>query len=345
MGTYAQCVQRLRASPKTWLVTGAAGFIGSNLTEALLKLDQRVVGLDNFATGHQSNLDQVCSMVSAVQWTRFRLVRGDIRQFDTCRQACDGADLVLHQAALGSVPRSLADPFTTHDVNLTGFLNMLGSARDARVSRFVYASSSSVYGDSQQAVKQEDTLGRPLSPYAATKQANELYAHAFARCYGIECVGLRYFNVFGRRQDADSAYAAVIPKWIAGLMRNEPVHINGDGETTRDFCYIENVVQANLLAATCAAIEPTSQVFNVAVGEQTSLNQLFEALRSHLAPRFAHVSGCRATYRDFRAGDVRHSLADISRARAQLGYAPTHRIGEGLVEAMDWYVANLGVAH
>jgi UDP-N-acetylglucosamine/UDP-N-acetylgalactosamine 4-epimerase len=345
MDTYAQCLERLRASPKTWLVTGAAGFIGSNLAEALLKLDQGVVALDNFATGYQRNLDQVGAAVSSAQWARFRLIRGDIRQFDTCRQACEGADLVLHQAALGSVPRSIADPITTHDVNLTGFLNLLAAARDARVSRFVYASSSSVYGDSQQAVKQEDTPGRPLSPYAATKQANELYAHAFARCYGIECVGLRYFNVFGRRQDADGAYAAVIPKWIAGLMRNEPVYINGDGETTRDFCYIENIVQANLLAASSAAIEPKSQVFNVAVGEQTSLNQLFETLRSHLAPRFPHVSGCSAAYRDFRAGDVRHSLADISRARGQLGYAPTHRIGQGLVEAMDWYVAHLGVAH
>lgn len=342
---HAECVTRLRAAPKTWLVTGAAGFIGSNLTEALLKLDQRVVGLDNFATGHQSNLDQVCSMVSAAQWARFSLIRGDIRQFDTCRQACEGADLVLHQAALGSVPRSLEDPLTTHDVNLTGFLNMLGAARDARVARFVYASSSSVYGDSDQAVKQEGALGRPLSPYAVTKQANELYAHAFGRCYGLECVGLRYFNVFGRRQDPEGPYAAVIPKWIAGIMRNEPVYINGDGETTRDFCYIENVVQANLLAATCAGIEPVSQVFNVAVGEQTSLNQLFEALRSHLASRFPQMSGCRPSYRDFRAGDVRYSLADISRARAQLGYEPTHRIGQGLIEAMDWYVANLGVAH
>jgi UDP-N-acetylglucosamine 4-epimerase len=342
MPTYADCRTRLRAAPRTWLVTGAAGFIGSNLTEALLRLDQRVVGLDNFATGHQHNLDQVRTSVSAAQWARLRFLEGDIRNPEACRQACAGVELVLHQAALGSVPRSIEDPLTSHEVNITGFLNMLVAARDARVARFVYASSSSVYGDLDVPIKVEDAVGKPLSPYAVTKQANELYAHAFSRCHGLEYAGLRYFNVFGRRQDPHGPYAAVIPKWISSMIRAEVVHINGDGETTRDFCYVDNVIQANLLAATCPASQPASGVFNVAVGEQTSLNQLFDALRSHLGLRFHHASGAQPSYRAFRPGDVRHSLADISKARSTLGYAPTHAFGQGLVEAMDWYAANLG---
>lgn len=342
MDAYVNCLTELRASPKTWLVTGAAGFIGSNLVEALLKLDQRVVGLDNFATGHQRNLDQVQSTVSTPQWARLRFLRGDIRQVDICREACEGVNLVLHQAALGSVPRSIADPFATHEVNITGFLNMLVAARDAHVGRFVYASSSSVYGDQDAPVKTEDIVGKPLSPYAVTKHANELYAHAFARCHGFPSIGLRYFNVFGRRQDPEGPYAAVIPKWIDAIIRAEPVYINGDGETTRDFCYIDNVIQANLLAATSTAAEAIGQVFNVAVGQRASLNELFETLRSHLASRFPHAAGCHPSYRPFRPGDVRHSLADISRARAILGYEPTHVFGKGLAEATAWYVDNLG---
>jgi UDP-N-acetylglucosamine/UDP-N-acetylgalactosamine 4-epimerase len=344
MNAYLHCVERLKSSPKKWLVTGAAGFIGSNLVEALLLLDQQVVGVDNFATGHNRNLEQVRSTVSNSQWARFQFTRGDIRDLQACRQACAGVHLVLHQAALGSVPRSIKDPLSTHEVNITGFLNMLIAANEAGISRFVYASSSSVYGDLDTPLKTEDVVGKPLSPYAASKAADELYAHAFARCHGIECVGLRYFNVFGRRQDPDGPYAAVIPKWIAGIIRGEPVYINGDGETSRDFCYIDNVIQANLLSA-CATMKGGSEVFNVAGGERTSLNELFRALVSHLARRFPHAGNCRATYRDFRPGDVRHSLADIAKAKATLGYSPTHRFDDGLVEAMKWYVAHLDIAN
>lgn len=333
--------RQLAAEPKTWLVTGAAGFIGCNLVEALLSLGQRVVGLDNFATGHRRNLDQVRASVGAEAWARFRFIEGDIRDPDTCRAACAGADYVLHQAALGSVPRSLEDPLATHAANNTGFLNMLVAARDAKVKRFVYAASSSTYGDHPGLPKVEDTIGKPLSPYAVTKLVNELYADVFGRCYGMASIGLRYFNIFGRRQDPNGAYAAVVPKWVSSMIANEPVYINGDGETSRDFCYIDNVIQANLLAATAAHPEAANQVYNVAVGDRTTLNQLYEAIRANLAPRFPHLAEAKPVYRDFRAGDVRHSLADISKAKTRLGYEPTHRIGEGLAEAMDWYVADL----
>jgi len=333
--------QRLATEPKTWLVTGAAGFIGCNLVEALLLLGQRVVGLDNFATGHRRNLDQVQASVGPEAWVRFRFIEGDIRDSDTCRAACAGADYVLHQAALGSVPRSLEDPLSTHAANNTGFLNMLIAARDARVRRFVYAASSSTYGDHPGLPKVEDTIGKPLSPYAVTKLVNELYADVFGRCYGMESIGLRYFNIFGRRQDPNGAYAAVVPKWVASMIANAPVYINGDGETSRDFCYIDNVIQANLLAATAAHPEAANQVYNIAVGDRTTLNQLYEAIRANLAPRFPHLAEAKPVHRDFRAGDVRHSLADISKAKTRLGYEPTHRIDEGLTEAMDWYVADL----
>ncbi len=332
----------LVAAPKTWLVTGVAGFIGSNLAEALLQLDQHVIGLDNFATGHKKNLAQVEASVGPERWARFRFTNGDICDPDTCRSVCQGVDYVLHQAALGSVPRSLEDPLSTHAANNTGFLNMLLAARDARVKRFVYAASSSTYGDHPGLPKVEDVIGKPLSPYAVTKLVDELYADVFGRCYGMESIGLRYFNIFGRRQDPDGAYAAVVPKWVASMIHNEPVHINGDGETSRDFCYIDNVIQANLLAATSQHAEAANQVYNVAVGDRTTLNQLFDAIRVLLAPRFPHLADYKPVYRDFRAGDVRHSLADISKARSRLGYAPSHRIGEGLGEAMDWYVADLG---
>ncbi|AJC20347.1 NAD-dependent epimerase/dehydratase family protein [Pandoraea pulmonicola] len=329
---------QLSSAPQTWLVTGVAGFVGSNLLEALLSLNQRVVGLDNFSGGHQRNLDEVQRQISPEQWSNFRFTQGDIRDIETCHQVCDGVDIVLHQAALGSVPRSIADPVNTNQNNIDGFLNMLVASRDAKVHRFVYAASSSTYGDHPGLPKVEDKTGKPLSPYAVTKLVNELYADVFARTYGLNTIGLRYFNIFGRRQDPDGAYAAVIPKWIASLIRNEAVFINGDGETSRDFCYVDNAVQANLLAGTVTNPDAINQVYNVAVGDRTTLNQLYHHLRENLAAKYSHLTGAQPVYRDFRAGDVRHSLADIDKARRLLGYQPTHRIGEGLKEAMDWYV-------
>lgn len=367
---YDQLKSRLAKEPHTWLITGVAGFIGSNLLETLLKLNQRVVGLDNFATGHQRNLDEVQSLVTPEQWSNFNFIQGDIRNLDDCRRAMiylplppgeawpvlsvskegGGAlaaqqvdesytvEYVLHQAALGSVPRSLEDPIATNETNLSGYLNMLVAARDAKVKRFVYAASSSTYGDHPGLPKVEDKIGKPLSPYAVTKYVNELYADVFARTYGFNTIGLRYFNIFGPRQDPNGAYAAVIPKWIASMIKGEPVYINGDGETSRDFCFIENVRQINLLAATSENAEATNQVYNVAVGDRTTLNQLYEQLHLNLLPAYPHLQGVGPVYRDFRGGDVRHSLADISKASTLLGYQPTHRIGDGLKVAMDWYV-------
>jgi UDP-N-acetylglucosamine 4-epimerase len=348
---YAHLQARLAATPCTWLVTGVAGFIGSNLLEALLRLGQRVVGLDNFSTGHRRNLSEVEELVSDRQWANFQFIEGDIRNLEHCRSAMlfrapepRGAaaglypvDFVLHQAALGSVPRSLEDPIATHSVNISGFLNMLVAARDAQVKTFVYAASSSTYGDHPGLPKVEDRIGKPLSPYAVTKYANELYADVFARCYDVHAVGLRYFNVFGPRQDPNGAYAAVIPRWIATLLRREAVYINGDGETSRDFCYVANAVQANLLAAASAGGEGDSQVYNVAVGDRTTLATLFRLLRDGLGP-YGIAADTEPVYRAFRAGDVRHSQADIGKAQQQLGYRPTHRIREGLAEAMHWYV-------
>ena len=338
MTAYENLLATLPSQPKTWLVTGVAGFIGSNLLETLLKLNQRVVGLDNFATGHQHNLDEVQNLVSNEQWANFRFIRGDIRQLSDCQAACEGVDYVLHQAALGSVPRSLEDPITTNGTNIDGFLNILVAARDAQVKRFVYAASSSTYGDHPALPKIEENIGKPLSPYAVTKYVNELYADVFARAYGFNTIGLRYFNIFGKRQDPNGAYAAVIPKWIASMIQNEPVYINGDGETSRDFCYIDNTVQANLLAATTENTDATNQVYNVAVGDRTTLNELFWHLHENLLPRFSHLQGFKPTYRDFRAGDVRHSLADVGKAQQLLDYVPSHRIGKGLGIAMEWYV-------
>jgi len=316
-----------------FLITGVAGFIGSNLLETLLKQNQTVVGLDNFTTGHQKNLDEVQSLVTAEQWQRFRFIEGDIRELAACKQACEGVDFVLHQAALGSVPRSIEDPITTNANNIDGFLNMLVAARDAKVKRFVYAASSSTYGDHLDLPKVEDKIGRPLSPYAVTKVVNELYADVFAKTYGMECIGLRYFNVFGRRQDPDGAYAAVIPKWTAALIKGEPVYINGDGETSRDFYYIDNAVQANLLAATTNNPDAVNQVYNVAVRGRTSLNDLYREIQQQLLSRYPHLADAKPIYRDFRPGDVRHSLADISKAANLLGYTPKHRLREGLTEA------------
>jgi UDP-N-acetylglucosamine/UDP-N-acetylgalactosamine 4-epimerase len=338
---YQQLREELANTPRTWLITGAAGFIGSNLLQSLLELDQHVVGFDNFATGHSENLQEVERCVAPAQWRRFRFIEGDIRDHDACRQACDGVDFVLHQAALGSVPRSIEDPITTNSVNIGGFLEMLTAARSAGVKRFVYAASSSTYGDHPGLPKVESVIGKPLSPYAVSKLANELYADVFAGTYGFSSIGLRYFNIFGARQDPNGPYAAVIPKWTAAMIHNEPVYINGDGETTRDFCYVANAVQANLLAATTTDPAAVNQVYNVAVGQRTSLNVLFEHLRGMLAPRFTHLSGFTPIYRDFQAGDVRHSLADISKANRWLGYEPTHAIDGGLSEAMEWYLGHL----
>lgn len=338
---YTQLQVALKRAPKTWLVTGVAGFIGSNLLETLLKLDQTVVGLDSFATGHQHNLDEVQGLVSAEQWARFSFIEGDIRNLADCQQACTGVDYVLHQAALGSVPRSINDPILTNSANITGFLNMLVAARDAKVQSFTYAASSSTYGDHPALPKVEANIGNPLSPYAVTKYVNELYADVFARTYGFNCVGLRYFNVFGQRQDPNGAYAAVIPKWTAAMIQNDDVFINGDGDTSRDFCFIENTVQANLLAATTENPEAKNQVYNVAVGDRTTLNQLFEAIQSALKDNGINYTQT-PTYREFREGDVRHSQADVSKAKTLLGYEPSHRISEGIAEAMPWYVKFLG---
>lgn len=325
----------IQAEPKTWLVTGCAGFIGSNLLETLLLMNQKVVGLDNFSTGFQHNLDEVQQSVSEEQWARFNFIEGDIRDLGACKKAVSGVDYVLHQAALGSVPRSLDDPITTNSVNISGFLNMLVAAREAGIKSFVYAASSSTYGDHPDLPKVEDKIGKPLSPYAVTKYVNELYADVFARAYGFSSVGLRYFNVFGKRQNPDGAYAAVIPKWTASMIKGEDVFINGDGETSRDFCFVENAVQANLLAAANMP-EQGSQVFNVAVNARTSLNELFAHLASTLEKNGVKYEK-QPVYRDFRNGDVRHSQADITKAHDQLGYNPTHNILEGIEVAMPWY--------
>lgn len=342
MSAWEQLAAELPRAPRAWLVTGVAGFIGSNLLETLLRLEQRVVGLDNFATGKRANLGQVRARVTPQQWARFTFIEGDICDLVACRRACAGVDVVLHQAALGSVPRSMEAPLDTHAANVTGFLHMLVAARDAGVKRFVYASSSAVYGDSPDLPKTEERIGRPLSPYAASKWMNEIYADTFARVYGIESIGLRYFNVFGPRQDPDGPYAAVIPQWIAALLRQQPVFINGDGETSRDFCYIENVVQANLLAATTPNPAAINQVFNVALGRRTTLNELFALIQTALRRRDPSLPETQPRYRDFRPGDVRHSLADIAKARRLLGYEPMCSVEEGLERAIDWYRQNLG---
>lgn len=332
---YSDICEDLRTRPKRWLVTGAAGFIGSNLVEKLLELGQEVVGLDNFSTGYRRNLDEVGSLVGKSGTDRFTFIEGDICDLEACRAAVEGCSHVLHQAALGSVPRSLDNPIRTNDVNVGGFLNMLVAARDAGVEHFVYAASSSTYGDHPGLPKIEDRIGKPLSPYAVTKYVNELYAEVFARSYGFQSIGLRYFNVFGPRQDPQGAYAAVIPTWTAAMLTDSEIFINGDGETSRDFCYVANAVQANILAAS-ADTASLDQVYNIAVGERTTLNQLFDEIGTALSALQIKVE-CRPTYRDFRAGDVRHSQADISKARELIGYSPSHTVRQGLAAAMPWY--------
>lgn len=338
MITYDDVRNELRMAPKRWLITGVAGFIGSNLLEELLQLDQQVVGLDNFSTGKRENLTDVKALVNEKQWERFKLIEGDIRHIDTCLTACRSADVVLHQAALGSVPLSIEDPLNCNENNVNGNLNMLKAASDTGVKRMVYASSSAVYGDHPGLPKIEDACGQPLSPYAASKMVNELYAHVFSQLYGVETIGLRYFNVFGPRQDPDGAYAAVIPHWISALSGGETVYINGTGETSRDFCYIENVVQANLLAALTNNQEAVNQVYNVALNRRTTLNELYYKLQRIMRPYCEQLSESHPVYRDFRTGDVLHSQADISKARQLLGYAPTHSVDEGLGTAMGWYM-------
>jgi UDP-N-acetylglucosamine 4-epimerase len=315
-----------------------AGFIGSNLLERLLMLNQTVVGVDNFSTGHAHNLNQVKAIVGSERWARFRFLSADIRDLEACRHACEGIDIILHQAALGSVPRSIQNPILTNQSNIDGFLNMLVVAKDAGVQRFIYAASSSTYGDHPGLPKREDIIGRPLSPYAVTKYVNELYADVFSRNYGLQTIGLRYFNVFGRRQDPHGEYAAVIPRWISSLLQSKPIFINGDGSTTRDFCYVDNAVQANILAGTVDNEVALNQVYNIAVGDRTSLLDLFEFLRDKVADRVPAVRSLAPEFRPFRPGDVRHSQADIDKARELLGYEPTHRVFEGLAEAMAWYV-------
>ncbi len=338
MTFYETVKNELLSNPRNWLVTGCAGFIGSNLLEVLLILNQRVVGLDNFSTGYQHNLDEVRKNITEEQWNNFNFIRGDIRNLEDCRKACKGVQIVLHQAALGSVPRSIEDPINTNANNIDGFLNMLVTARDSGVDRFVYAASSSTYGDHPDLPKVEHTIGKPLSPYAVSKYVNELYADVFARIYGMQTIGLRYFNIFGRRQDPHGAYAAVIPKWYHALINGEPVYINGDGETSRDFCYIENCIQANLLAATTRNNDAVNQVYNVAVGEQTTLNKLFSLIQENVSTHFTTAERAEPIYLDFRPGDVRHSLAEIRKARELLGYEAVYDIKKGLRQTVSWYL-------
>jgi UDP-N-acetylglucosamine/UDP-N-acetylgalactosamine 4-epimerase len=337
--TYAQVRETLVTQPRTWLVTGAAGFVGSNLVEELLGLGQTVVGLDNFSTGYEANLDEALASSVGGGAGSFRFVEGDIRDLEACRAACAGVDYVLHQAALASVPRSLADPISSSQVNVEGFLNVLVAARDAGARRVVYASSSSVYGDARTIPQVEDQTGRVLSPYAATKATNELYASVFQRSYGLQTVGLRYFNVFGRRQDPNGAYAAVIPRWVDALLRDAQCEIFGDGETSRDFCFVANAVQANILAATAADPAVTGEAYNVACGQETSLNELFRMIQQGLAPQHPSAAAARPKYSEARQGDIRRSLADVGKARRLLGYEPTHHVAAGLAEALAWYTA------
>lgn len=341
MSNYIKIKAELQRDSRAWLITGVAGFIGCNLLEALLDLDQRVVGLDNFSTGRSVNLDQIGAAVGPRKWANFQLIQGDICDLDDCRKAVQRVDYVLHEAALGSVPRSIADPIATNQANINGFLNMLVASRDAGVKRFVYAASSSTYGDHPALPKVEDRIGKPLSPYAVTKYVNELYAEVFARTYGFQSIGLRYFNVFGPHQNPDGAYAAVIPKWISAMLKSEPLYINGDGESSRDFCFVANVIQANLLAATTEAPEALNQVYNVAVGDHTTLRELHTLIENELLKRLPLLEVAAPQYRDFRAADVRHSLASTEKASKLLGYKPTHAIGQGMAEAMDWYVQDI----
>jgi UDP-N-acetylglucosamine 4-epimerase len=338
---YQSALAGIAQRPRRWLITGVAGFVGSNLLETLLRHGQHVTGLDNFMTGYRENLEQVRSLVPRAAWARFRFIEGDIRCLASCTAACQGVELVLHQAALGSVGRSIEDPILTSDINMIGFLNVLVGARNAGVKRLVYAASSATYGDHPDLPKVEERIGRPLSPYALTKHVNEVYADMFARCYQTESIGLRYFNVFGPRQDPDGPYAAVIPQWFSAMINNTRLNINGDGASSRDFCFVDNAVQANLLASLATDPAAVNQVYNVAVNARTSLNELYGLMRGMLDGQFPHLADYAPHYTDFRAGDVRHSQADISKAARMLGYQPTHRLEDGLRASLDWYIAHL----
>ena len=339
MNVYDKRQQELMNQPKTWLITGVAGFIGSNLLEKLLELDQKVIGLDNFSTGYRHNLEEVKQSVTKEQWHRFKFIKGDIRDRDVCREAVIGVDYVLHQAALGSVPRSIADPITTNEVNIGGFLNMMDASKVEAVKSFTYAASSSTYGDHPALPKVEENIGNPLSPYAVTKYVNELYAGVYSKAYGFKAIGLRYFNVFGKRQDPNGAYAAVIPKWTSAIIKGHKVQINGDGETSRDFCFIENTVQMNILAAT-AQDEVKDEVYNVAVGDRTTLNQLLHLINTSLKDNGIEINSC-IIHQEFRSGDVRHSQADISKSKKLLGYSPIVSVSEGIKKVMPWYIDSL----
>jgi UDP-N-acetylglucosamine 4-epimerase len=342
---YLQLQEHLKNNQNTWLITGVAGFIGSNLLEKLLILDQKVVGLDNFDTGYQQNIDQAIEDANKASnknlSNNFKFINGDIRKLEDCKKACNGVNYVLHQAALGSVPRSIEDPINTNRANIDGFLNMLVASKDENVKRFVYAASSATYGDHQDLPKVEDKIGNPLSPYAVTKVVNELYANVFAKTYGFKTIGLRYFNIFGKRQDPNGAYAAVIPKWVASIINKEDVFINGDGETSRDFCYIDNTVQMNLIAATTDNDEATDHVYNVALNDRTNLNELYQMIEERLIQRISGLKKKKPIYRNFRSGDVRHSQANIDKAKKLLDYQPQFKISEGMDEAMNWYVNSL----
>ena len=323
------------STQNTILITGGAGFIGSNLCEYFLGLGHKVICLDNFSTGHRHNLKYF------IDNSNFRLIEGDIRNIDDCILAVEGVDYVLHEAALGSVPRSINDPITTNDVNVSGFLNMLVASRDAKVKRFIYAASSSTYGDSQELPKVEDLIGKPLSPYAITKYVNELYAEIFSRTYGLETIGLRYFNVFGRKQDPKGAYAAVIPKFVMQLMNYESPVINGDGNYSRDFTYIDNVIQMNELAMTSQNPDAVNTVYNTAFGDRNTLNDLVGYLKTYLAEFDCNIANVEIIYGANRAGDIPHSLASIDKAKTILGYNPKYSLQEGLKEAVSWYWNNL----
>jgi|TARA_B110000003_G_scaffold167359_1_gene167405 UDP-N-acetylglucosamine 4-epimerase len=337
MASYTKIKKTLLVNPKIWLITGVAGFIGSNLLETLLKLDQKVVGLDNFSTGNENNLKEVQGLVSKKQWANFTFIKGNISNLKSCQLACQGIDYVLHQAAIGSVPRSIKDPINTNKSNITGFLNMLVAAKDANVKNFVYAASSSTYGDHKKLPKKEHIIGNPLSPYAVTKYVNELYADVFNKSYEFNSIGLRYFNVFGKRQTPNSTYAAVIPKWIHAIIKSEEIFINGDGKTSRDFCFIENAIQANILAATNTNKKAFNNIYNIALGDRTSLNELYAMLQSAINKQ-SNIKHSKLIYRDFRAGDVKHSQADISKAKNLLGYRPTHKVKPGIDETINWHL-------
>lgn len=337
---YLELQKQLQSRPKVWLVTGVAGFIGSNLLETLLKLGQTVVGLDDFSTGFVHNLEDVQQRVDAAAWARFKMIQGDITDISVCRSATTGVDYVLHQAGLGSVPLSIEDPIRANQVNVDGCLNMLVAARDAGVKRFVYATSSAVYGDDPHLPKVEPCIGQALSPYSITKYVNELYANIFSQIYSLECIGLRYFNVFGPRQDPNGAYSAVIPKWFSNILKDEKVYINGDGETSRDFCYVDDVVQANIVAACTPNDDAVGQVYNVGRGDKTTLNQLFDLIQEQVLSLSGTLEPHMPSYREFRSGDIRHSVASIGKAVGFLGYEPTYTVREGLNQAALWYFKN-----